>query len=292
MRTASSALCLMSALSLAGCSDKPAGEPVVTVDLGDEGGIAPLGAPVADGEVPVNDAPLIAPINSACSQKVFESIDLTHCVADPAKHTIRAVYGPATNAGEEPRAFGTLDAFAETVADNTIAFAMNGGAFSDDLKPRGYLVSAGERLSELDRGPGDGNFYMKPNGVFFGSAGRWQILTTDRFFSTVRDRPRFGTQSGPMLLVGGKLGDAISENGNSRAIRNGVGVDADGKAHFVISGAPLSFGQLARYFRDEVKAKQALFLDSNSSSLWDPATGRMDAGRTGPILVVTKKDAQ
>ena len=76
----------------------------------------------------------------------------------------------------------------------------------------------------------------------------------------------------------------------SRAIRNGVGVDAEGKAHFVIAGSPLSFGQLARFFRDELKVANALYLDGGpASNLWDPASGRLDEGRVGPILVVTKK---
>lgn len=275
---------LLTLAALTACEPQPAGEPVVTVPLDGEDGIQPVGAPVA---APTPDTVPIG-TTSACSAIRFEDIDLTHCIADPAQHTINVVYGP----GDQSQGYGTLSAFAESVEADTIAFAMNGGAFSDDLTPRGYLVSGGDRLSELSRASGEGNFFMKPNGVFFGSAGRWRILTSDRFFSTVRDRPRFGTQSGPILLVGGELGGAISENGNSRAIRNGVGVDADGKAHFVISLAPLSFGQLARYFRDEAGVSDALFLDANSSSLWDPVTGRMDAGRTGPIVVVSRKDSE
>ena len=45
----------------------------------------------------------------------------------------------------------------------------------------------------------------------------------------------------------------IQDDGPSKAIRNAVGVDGSGKAHFVISGAPVSFGQLARYYRDVLK---------------------------------------
>jgi uncharacterized protein YigE (DUF2233 family) len=90
--------------------------------------------------------------------------------------------------------------------------------------------------------------------------------------------------------VDGKLHPEIQDNGPSKAIRNGVGVDAKGRAHFVISGGPVSFGQLARYFRDEVKVTNALYLDGAVSSLWDPATGRMDKGRVGPIIVVTKRE--
>ena len=183
--------------------------------------------------------------------------------------------------------------WAKDIDLSTIAFAMNAGMYGDDLRALGYFVRNSDRLSELDRGDGSGNFYLKPNGVFFGTNGKWRILSTDSFFRSVSDRPKFGTQSGPMLLIDGKLHPEIAENGPSRAIRNGVGVSSDGKAHFVISGSPLSFGQLARYFRDELKVKDALYLDGGpASNLWNPATGRRDSGRVGPILVVSKKAAE
>ncbi|MEM7700505.1 MAG: phosphodiester glycosidase family protein [Pseudomonadota bacterium] len=272
-------LLLAGVLALTACEQPKAGEPVVTVNLGDEttDEIAPASQ---DGATPA-----LATGPSTCAQKVFEEVAFTHCIADPDEHVISAAY----SAPGQSEALGSLGALAEIVDAGDVAFAMNGGAFSDDLTPRGYLVASGDRIAELDRGSGDGNFYLKPNGVFFGGSGRWRILTTSRFLNTVSDRPQFGTQSGPMLLVGGELGDAISEDGNSRAVRNGVGVDGDGKAHFVISNAPVSFGLLARFLRDEAGARDALFLDANSSSLWDPATGRMDTGRTGPILLVSKK---
>ncbi|MDJ0643464.1 MAG: phosphodiester glycosidase family protein, partial [Erythrobacter sp.] len=138
---------------------------------------------------------------------------------------------------------------------------------------------------------GPGNFHMKPNGVFFGSDGTWRVLTADRFYSTVRDRPRFGTQSGPMLVINGELHPDIQDNGPSRTVRNAVGVDDAGKAHFVISNAALSFGQIARFYRDELKVKDALFLDGNVSSLWDPATDRLDRGLIGPMIVVTNRES-
>lgn len=274
---------LLAPLALfAACNEPKAGEPVVTVALKDEDGSDAEPLPATGPLVPVPENRSA----SACAPATFEQVDLTVCVADPDEHSISVVYGP-----DSSTAYGNLSAFADTVEASTIAFAMNGGAFSDDLSSKGYLVSEGNRISELDRGSGDGNFYMKPNGVFFGTGARWRILTTDRFFSTVRDRPRFGTQSGPILLVDDELGGAISENGNSRTVRNAVGIDANGHAHFVISSGPISYGQLARYMRDQLEVTDALFLDANSSSLWDPPTGRMDQGRTGPILVVTKKAA-
>jgi uncharacterized protein YigE (DUF2233 family) len=171
-----------------------------------------------------------------------------------------------------------------------VAFAMNGGMFDPEGKPIGYYVEDGKRLQKLNRAEGPGNFHMLPNGVFFGSDGAWQVLTADRFAKTVSERPRFGTQSGPMLVIGGKLHPDIAKDGESRYVRNAVGVGTDGKAHFVISDAPLSFGKLARYYRDELKVPNALFLDGNVSALWDPVMGRLDSSPPlGPLIVVEKR---
>lgn len=264
-------------LALAACSEAPAGEPLVRARL--------------DGSTPEETvAPSPAPsatvaADSACRKVVFEEAALTHCTADPATHRITMA-----NLGADRQPFTSLAAFAASVDPASIVFAMNGGMYGDDLKPLGYYVEKGERLSELDRGEGTGNFYMKPNGVFFGTGGQWRVLTSDAFFATVGERPEFGTQSGPMLVADGKLHPEIRDNGPSRAIRNGVGVDASGKAHFVITDAPVSFGQLARYFRDELKVANALYLDGQVSSLWNPASGRQDKGRVGPIIVVTTRE--
>jgi uncharacterized protein YigE (DUF2233 family) len=262
-------------MMLGACSQAPAGEPVVRTELD------PSASPAS---VTPSPTPSLAAGPSACREVTFEDIPLTHCTADPAQHLISMA-----NLGPDKQPFGSLAALAASVDPNTIAFAVNGGMYGDDLKPIGYYVENGERMAELNRGEGTGNFYMKPNGVFFGSGGKWQLLGSNTFFNTVGDRPEFGTQSGPLLLVDGKLHPEIQDNGPSRAIRNGVGVDTKGRAHFVISQAPISFGQLARYFRDDVKVVQALYLDGGVSSLWDPATRRQDKGRVGPIIVVTKR---
>lgn len=269
------ALAASLALALPACSEAPAGEPLVRARL--DGGTTP--------EASASPSPSPTATDSACRKVVFEEVPLTHCIADPARHRINLANAPA---GGQP--YGSLGTFAASADAGSIAFAMNGGIFGDDLKAVGYYVEGGERLSELDRGTGEGNFYMKPNGVFFGSGGSWRVLASDAFFATVGERPEFGTQSGPMLVIEGKLHPEIQDNGPSRAIRNGVGVDASGRAHFVIADAPVSFGQLARYFRDEAKAANALHLDSQVSALWDPASDRLDKGRAGPIVVVTKRE--
>jgi uncharacterized protein YigE (DUF2233 family) len=277
-------LALLLALSaLAGCSEQPPGEPVMRARLdGQPIATAPGPSPSPEATPAATDTP------SACRSVIFEEVSLTHCIADPGQHRIALANAPK---GGLP--YGSLPAFAESVDAAMIAFAMNGGAYGDDLKALGYYVEAGERLSEFNRGDAPegntSNFFMKPNGVFFGTEGTWRVLSTDAFYASVSDRPQFGTQSGPMLVIEGKLHPEIKDNGPSRAIRNGVGVDAKGMAHFVISDAPISFGQLARYFRDDLKTPNALYLDGKVSALWDPARGRLDKARNGPIHVVTKR---
>jgi len=272
------ALAFAVTLALAACSDAPAGEALVKVKFDGSDAEEPLAAPTETA------APETGP--SACEDVTFENVPLTHCIADPAQHAIAMA-----NLGPDKQPFASLAAFAASLDPATVAFAMNGGMYGDDLKAIGYYVQNGKRLKELNRADGDGNFYMKPNGVFFGTGSKWQVMGSNTFFNTVGERPQFGTQSGPLLLVDGKLHPEVQDDGPSKAIRNAVGVDAAGKAHFVISDAPVSFGQLARYYRDVLKVRQALYLDGAISSLWDPAKGRMDKGRVGPIIVVTKREA-
>jgi uncharacterized protein YigE (DUF2233 family) len=230
--------------------------------------------------------PSAAAIASPCRVEQFEGIPLTHCIAEPARHRIGMVLGPAD--GAPYRSFAALAAAVPRRAQQ-VAFAMNGGMYGEDGRAIGYYVENGERQHGLNRGKGGGNFHLLPNGVFYGTGSRWAVRATDDFARTVKKRPEFGTQSGPILVIAGKLHPRISEDGESRYVRNAVGVDAAGRAHFVISEAPLSFGKLARYYRDRLKVREALYLDGNVSALWDPAAARMDdTVPLGPLIVVTK----
>lgn len=268
-------LLLIAALTLSACKPEPAGEPVIRTEIGKHS------EEPAAAKVQAKAAP------SPCAAVIFEEQHLTHCVADPARHSIVMAL-----ANEDGTPFRSLKAYGASLGDAAanVAFAMNGGMFDGEGKPVGYYVENGERLRELNRNDGPGNFHMKPNGVFFGSDGKWQIRAADDFYAEVGDRPQFGTQSGPMLLIDGQLHPQITEDGPSRTIRNAVGVDADGKAHFVISEAPVSFGLIARYFRDRLKTPNALYLDGAVSALWNPTSERLDStAPLGPLIVVTNR---
>ena len=227
----------------------------------------------------------VAETQSACERVIFEDASLTHCTADPALHDIRMVQ--AGDDGEAYRSFSSYEASRPANAA-AIAFAMNGGMFDDDGDAIGYYVENGERLRRLNQAAGPGNFHMLPNGVFFGdTSGDWRVWDTQRFAGTIENRPDFGTQSGPMLVIAGELHSDFAMDGDSLKIRNGVGVDPAGRAHFLISEQPISFGRFARYFRDVIGTPNALFLDGSVSQLWDAQTGRMDnSAAIGPMILV------
>ncbi|MXP46566.1 hypothetical protein GRI43_04035 [Altererythrobacter luteolus] len=269
-------LVLASAVLLSACEQDPEGTPVMRTEIG---------SGVADESVQTTGT---TASSSDCERTTFEGASFTHCIADPSKHRITVDLGP--DGGDPYRSLPNLAAGRPADAA-LVAFAVNGGMFDKVGKPIGYYVEGGDRLKELNRADGPGNFHLKPNGVFFGTAGKWEVRTANDFYSNVGDRPAFGTQSGPMLVVAGKLHPEIAEDGPSKAVRNGVGVDTEGRAHFVISDGAVSFGILARYFRDEIKTPNALFLDGNVSQLWDPASKRLDNGAAiGPLIIVEHRE--
>lgn len=264
---------------LAACGQEPAGQPVMRTEIG---------SGKADIVIPPPAEAALPELASACTTVTFEEASLTHCIADPAQHRVSMDLGPT--GGAPYRSFAGLAAGRGADAP-PVAFAVNGGMYDSAGQPIGYYVENSVRRKQLSRSGGPGNFHLKPNGVFYGTGSTWRIRTADEFFAQVGDRPEFGTQSGPMLVIGGKLHPEITQDGPSRMIRNGVGVDKEGRAHFVISEDPLSFGKLARFYRDVLKTPNALYLDGNVSALWDPAGGRMDNGAPlGPMIVVETKE--
>ena len=96
-----------------------------------------------------------------------------------------------------------------------------------------------------------------------------------------------------MLVIDGKLHPAFDRDGTSRYVRNGVGIGPKGEALFVISDGPVSLGKFARFYRDGLKARNALFFDGAVSALWDPANGRRDVTKPlGPMVVVFKPQSE
>ena len=214
---------------------------------------------------------------------MFEDSRFTVC--DSGKGRIELF---AAGRGEAPvRRLDDLETHLGSRA-GSVAFAMNAGMYDEEGRPIGLAIVEGKQKRAVNRRKGGGNFHLMPNGVFqVHRDGRSEVLTSDKW----RASPsiRFATQSGPMLVIEGRLHPAFDRDGTSRHLRNGVGVTARGQALFVISETPVSFGKFARFYRDVLKTPNALFFDGAVSALWDPANGRRDLTKPlGPMVVVYK----
>lgn len=224
---------------------------------------------------------------ATCHDRTFEGVSYVVCAIDPRGYDVKIHWADAAG-----KPFGSLQAFdsARAVLGEPVLLAMNAGMYHKDLSPVGLLVEAGRTVAPLNADEGEGNFFLKPNGVFFvrpdGTAG---VMETSAFAARAPD-VAYATQSGPMLVVDGALHPRFEENGASRYVRNGAGVDASGVLHLAISRSEVSLGSFGRLFRDGLQCPNALFFDGAISALSDGSL--MIVGGTypvGPILAVTAK---
>ena len=167
-----------------------------------------------------------------------------------------------------------------------LVFAMNAGMYHEDRSPVGLYVENGQQLKKLSTADGPGNFSMKPNGVFYVDGNKAGVVETTAF-ARRKLKPDFATQSGPMLVVDGKLHPRFLKDATSRNRRNGVGVKGS-KVIFALADTPVTFHEFARVFRDVLKTPNALYLDGSISRLYAPDIKRNDIGfAMGPIVAVS-----
>jgi uncharacterized protein YigE (DUF2233 family) len=165
---------------------------------------------------------------------------------------------------------------------------MNAGMYHADFSPVGLFISDGKELSPLNTANADGNFFLKPNGVFVVTETGARVVETSEFPS-IRERVLLATQSGPMLVHRGKIHPAFNAQSESRLFRNGVCAPTPEEVVFVNSEVPVNFHEFATFFRDTLRCTEALFLDGTINSLHSTALKRSDFRMDlGPIIGVTE----
>lgn len=188
--------------------------------------------------------------------------------------------------GEILNSLGNLKSYVEQ-HNQKLLFAMNGGMFKSDYSPVGLFVQKGKIMNPLDTADGKGNFYLKPNGVFY--------ITKDKipFVCKTKDYKHsesiwFATQSGPMLLVNGVLNSEFRMGSENRYIRNGVGILPDGKLLFAMSEKEINFYDFAMFFKGK-GCLNALYLDGAVSRTYLPEKNWIQTdGAFGVIIGVSK----
>jgi uncharacterized protein YigE (DUF2233 family) len=223
-----------------------------------------------------------------CRDVEFEGVHHVVCTVDLESYAVALHHD-----GADGKPFGSVAKFdaAMAAAGKPVLLAMNAGMYHQDLSPVGLYVEDGKQLSPLEQGSGKGNFFMKPNGVFLiGRNGEAAIMTTEAYAAAPPD-PLYATQSGPLLVIDGRVNPRFEENGTSRYIRNGIGVIDPHTLVLAISRAPVSFGSFARLFRDRLGCGNALYFDGQVSVLSNGSQTIVGGNYpAGPILSVSAKE--
>ena len=228
---------------------------------------------------PAAPATRSAQASGPCAPVTSEDTTYTVCTIDLDRYELRLFLKAS-----DGLPYGGFDRLKGAPDAAGLAMAMNAGMYAVDLSPVGLYVEGGREVKAANTADGPGNFHLKPNGVFYLAGNQAGILETGAY---LRARPRatLATQSGPMLVINGRMHPQITQEGPSRKLRNGVGIRTGRVVVFAISESPVSFGAFARLFRDRLGCRNALFLDGSVSSLYAPALARQDFGRPlGPII--------
>jgi uncharacterized protein YigE (DUF2233 family) len=219
-----------------------------------------------------------------CQPMEYERVGYAICEVDLRRHAVRLYW---TRSDGTPYAY--LSALPRDLEGGAgrLLFATNAGMFDSKLKPVGRYVEEGQELVHANTKSGRGNFHMKPNGIFYISGGNAAVAETHAF---LKQQPAadLATQSGPLLVMNGRLHPRFNRGSVSLKLRSGVGVRTDGKVIFAISQEAVSFDSFARLFRDGQKCPNALFLDGGSASnLYAPTLNRSgNILPLGPMLAV------
>ena len=218
-----------------------------------------------------------------CASVAFDGANYTVCAFDARRDEIRLAWRGASGAP-----YGNFSALAEAsrVKGRSLRFAMNGGMYQEDLSPAGLYVEDGKTLRRADTRDGETNFHLEPNGVFWIGDKTAGVTETSRYLANPPPA-KFATQSGPMLVIDGRIHPKIHPTGLSAKLRNGVCVRDGVYAMFAISDGPVTFHEFARLFKDRLNCANALFLDGSVSSLYSPELGRDDEMvPLGPLIEV------
>src|SRR5215470_5985720 len=195
--------------------------------------------------------------SSPCRSLSVDGSAYTVCEIDLRRHAVRLFWRKPDG---EP--YGYLASLPVAQRSGGLVFAMNAGMYAPDYRPDGIFYVAGETAGVLETGS----------------------------FLTKRPAVDFATQSGPMLVVDGRLHPLFGRS-HSRKFRSGVGLRDEHTLAFVISEAEVTFSEFARLFRDRLKCDNALFLDGGSvPSLFAPALRRNgNLLRLGPMIAVYER---
>ncbi len=161
-----------------------------------------------------------------------------------------------------------------------ILFATNAGIYERGPKPCGLTVCDSIEVVPLNLAEGFGNFFLKPNGVFYLDDKAGPGIAEASAYPSLKLKPRIANQSGPLLLHKGVIHPAFQINSTNKRQRSAVGiVTKTQEIIFVMSDRDdgvkgrVTFHQLSRLLL-HLGCQDALYLDGEiSQMITSPAPG-------------------
>jgi len=195
-----------------------------------------------------------------------QDIEILSYIVDPKKQNIKFFW--KDEAGENYGNFLSLKKEIEAKGGKLI-FATNGGMYDEKHQPNGLYIENGLLVTPINQiQKGYGNFYLLPNGVFYLEKNGRASITPTTDLKELK-HISYATQSGPMLVIGGKIHSQFKKGSKHKNIRNGVGILPDGKILFAMSKEKVNFYDFASYFKKKA-CKNALYLDGFVSKTYLP----------------------
>jgi len=190
------------------------------------------------------------------------------------------------NQGQFIHNFRNLKTYVES-QQKTLLFAVNGGMYQKDFSPQGLYIENQKQIQKIDHANGGGNFYLKPNGIFYLTMNQEaKICKTENFKND--KHIKYATQSGPMLVIDGQIHPAFIQGSSNVNIRNGVGILPNHQIIFAMSKKEINFYDFAEFFKN-LGCQQALYLDGFVSRTYLPEKNWIqEDGNFGVIIGWTK----
>jgi uncharacterized protein YigE (DUF2233 family) len=218
---------------------------------------------------------------AACRDMTFEGRAYTLCEVTAGRDLRLFHSGPTAPMA----AFGAVNAACWRPRANDSWLCDECRDVSPRPRPVGPLwsIEEGVEARRIVTGDGPGNFGLLPNGVF--CVGETGSGDRSRAFAAAPPDCRHATQSGPMLVIDGKLHPRLCRTATAlypQRRRRQRRWQPGGLCHLE---RPVNFHAFARLFRDGLGLPDALYFDGNISRLHAPELGRQDAGfPMGPIV--------
>lgn len=192
-------------------------------------------------------------------------------------------------------AYGSLSEASRQLGGDLLAVT-NAGIYGENKAPLGLHIEGGAMLNPLNLNNGEGNFYWKPNGVFYVADDGAGVVESERFKSLDKPGITEATQSGPLLVIDGAINPQLKPDSKSLYTRNGIGVKSADEVYIVVSEDEVNLYDFAAVFANQLQCPNALYFDGCVSQLYLPAQGshipeqrRCEKELVGMLGVVKRK---